>query len=564
MSKKILTVKYFNGGIGDSDKEGVKGSFYLSRNLDILSEPTNITLNPATALNSTTIVVDLVKWFVSGSPYDTNLYAVGDTGKIYKATSASPRVWSVLQTTSNCYGQGLELFNDYLYYTQNTQIGRYGLLSGTPSFTDAWQTGLNDTSAAGKRYAPIKTFANGLAVGHGNYLGWWDGTVWDVDRLIFPPGYNARTMDVIDEYLVIGTWKGSSITDSESGIAFFWDGTAKYYNFFVKIPEGGVQALINSRNRLMTIAGANGNLYLNSSPFQKVDSIPYLPTSKTVEIYPGAVANWQGVTLIGVAGNTDSSTLPQGVYQYGSKSDRYSEVLNLAYTPSHGKTAATTLHIGALVGLGDELFISWQDNTPTTITGVVFSNPSSTTVMGTKTNHGLGTGSIIVITGCTQTYANATWTVTKLTADTFTLDSALWASFTGSDVTGDCTTASTYGVDRVIITASPFATGSYQSLIFDDNRSLQEKLAITLVATHKALASGESIQLGYDTNRSGTYTTGSVNSTVGSVITRLPIQTSKARFYEFQFEVLLATSVATSPTVTSIGLEYDSGSETLV
>jgi len=123
----------------------------------------------------------------------------------------------------------------------------------------------------------------------------------------------------------------------------------------------------------------------------------------------------------------------------------------------------------------------------------------------------------------------------------------------------------TYGVDRVITTASPFASGTYQSLLFDDNRPLQEKQAITLKATHKPLVSGESIQLGYKTNRASSYTTDTANSTVGSTVTRLPIQTSMARFYEYQFEVILATTGSTNPTITSIGLEYDDlTAETLV
>jgi len=484
MAKKILTVKYFNGGIGDSDKEGVRGSFYLTTNLDIFSEPTNLTLNPKTAKDSGTTVVDLVKWIVSGAPYDTNLYFYGDTGKLYQRTSAGS--WSVLRTVSSSCGQGMDIFNDYLYYTQNTQIGRYGLLSGTPSFTDAWQTGLDDTSAAGKRFSPVKAFANGLAVGHGDNLGWWDGTVWDVDRLTFPPGYNVRTLDVVDEYLVIGTWKGSAIQDSESGIVFFWDGSATTYNFFVSIQEGGIQALVNSRNRLLSVAGADGVIYLNYNPFQKVHKIPFLPASKYLEVYPGAICNWKGAALIGIAANTDSTALIQGVYQWSSKSDKYNETLTLAYTPSHNLSQAITLHIGSVKGYGDELYIGWQNDT-------------------------------------------------------------------------------TYGVDRVITTASPFASGTYQSLLFDDNRPLQEKQAITLKATHKPLVSGESIQLGYKTNRASSYTTDTANSTVGSTVTRLPIQTSMARFYEYQFEVILATTGSTNPTITSIGLEYDDlTAETLV
>ncbi len=68
---------------------------------------------------------------------------------------------------------------------------------------------------------------------------------------------------------------------------------------------------------------------------------------------------------------------------------------------------------------------------------VVFSNPSSTTVLGTKTGHGLITGTVIVVSGCTQAYANSIWKITRVDSDTFTVDTALWELWNGVDVTGD-------------------------------------------------------------------------------------------------------------------------------
>ena len=480
MAKKILVIEYYNGGIGDSEKEGLKGAFYFAKNLNIFSEPTNISLLPETAKESSTTVVDLVKWIVPGTPHDTNTYALGDTGKLYQRTSAGS--WSVIRTVSNCVGQGLELHNDYLYYTQNTQIGRYGLLSGSPSFTDNWQTGLNNTST--HKFAPIKAFLNGFAVGHGNKLAWWDGSVWTLAKLTLPAGFNIRSLEVIDEYLAIGTWVGTSITASESGYVFFWDGTSTTFNFFVQIPEGGVNALLNSRNRLLTIAGSNGFIYLNTNPFQKVHKFPKLEYSKNVEVYPGGVTNWKGLANLGVAGSTDSTSIEQGVYEWGAKSDKYNEALNFGYTISTGTTQSTTMQIGAVKGIGSLMLVGWRDG-------------------------------------------------------------------------------STYGVDKVVQTADAFATGVYESLIFDDKRPYQDKLAITLKATHKALVSGESVQLGYKVNRAAAYTTGTANSTVGSTETRLPLPASGARFKEFQFEAIPATSAATSPTITSLALEYDDLTEEL-
>lgn len=80
-----------------------------------------------------------------------------------------------------------------------------------------------------------------------------------------------------------------------------------------------------------------------------------------------------------------------------------------------------------------------------TLTGIVFSKSGTDNVLGTYTDHGLITGMTLTITGCTQAYANATWTVTVTGRNTFTLNSASWTSFTGADVTGNGV-ASTGGV----------------------------------------------------------------------------------------------------------------------
>ncbi len=96
-----------------------------------------------------------------------------------------------------------------------------------------------------------------------------------------------------------------------------------------------------------------------------------------------------------------------------------------------------------------------------------------------------------------------------------------------------------------------------ESLIFDDQRNGEDKKAVIVKFNHLALASGESIQIGYKTDRASSYTTGTANSTVGSTVTRLPVDFSKARFNEFQFEVILAATGSTSPTVIGAALEYD-------
>lgn len=354
--RKYLNQKNFYGGIAPSEKIGTTGSFAFGKSLNIFDEPTQISILPKTVKVSGSTVTDLIKWIVSGKPHDTNMYFYSEGGKIYKETSGG--TWSALQTTANSYGQGMEIFDDYLYYTQNTQLGRYGPLSGSPTFTDNYKTGLNDTSTT--KFAPIKAFRGGLAVGHGNKLAFLDDSlVWVLVTLTLPAGLQIRTLDVVDEFLVIGTWRGTAITDNEEGRLYFWDGTSTTYNYFVSCP-GGVNAVVNSKNRPLSIMGSSGEIYMNYRPFNKLHRIPGVNLKGYVEVFPGAVTNWQGLTMIGVGGNTDSATVDQGVYAWGSKSDLYPECLNFSFPISTGVTESTGVRIGAVYGVGNYLYIAWK------------------------------------------------------------------------------------------------------------------------------------------------------------------------------------------------------------
>jgi len=474
MSIRFLTQKYFYGGIASSKKIGVRGSFALAQRANIFDEATEVTINPTSVKVSGTTVTDLIKWIVSGNPYDTNTYFYSSGGKLYKETSGG--TWSTVGTLSTASGQGADLYSDYIYFTKNAAMARYGPLSGSPSLTDPWATatGINTTSD----YAPVKAFLNGLAVGHGNYLGWWDGSVWDNDRLILAPGYKIRSLEVIDEFLVIGCWRGTSITANEQGRLYFWDGTSQNYNYMVEINEGGVAAVLNNKNRLITSIGGSGVLMQNYRPFQKINTVPLLTIGKYVEVLPGAMTNWRGMAHIGIGGNTDSADIYQGVYTFGNSREEFPEALNYGYTISTGTAQSTTLKIGALKGIGNNLYIAWRD--------------------------------------------------------------------------GD-----TYGVDKVTNSGSPFASAVIESLIFDNDDSGRDKLALKLKATHLPLASGESVQLGYKVNRASSYTTGTANSTVDSAETELPIPATAARFTEFQWESILAATGSTSPTLTSVTLQFD-------
>jgi len=377
MAKKRLNQKYFYGAISESEKIGPQGSFAFGKRMNIYDDPSKFKILPTATKVSGAIVTDLVKWIVSGVPYETNKYFYSEGGKIYQETSGG--TWSLLKTVTNTNGQGLEIQNDYLYYIQNTKIGRYGPLSTGPSWDDSWQTGLNDTSTT--KFAPIKAFGAGFAVGHGNNVGWWDGSTWTGTKLTLPPGLNVRSIEIIDEFIAIGTWRGTAINTSEEGFLFFWDGVSDTYNFFTSIPEGACNTLVNSKNRLMSIVGSSGSLLMGYRPFEKIQEIPKMTIGEYLEVYPGAITNWRNKTHIGISGTTDTANLIQGVYIWGSKSQKYPEGLNYGYTISTGTETGTGVKIGALKGIGSNLYVGWKDGASYGVDKITNSgNPAGTAI----------------------------------------------------------------------------------------------------------------------------------------------------------------------------------------
>lgn len=354
MAVKKTTIIDIYGGIAQSKKIGQAGSARFMRHLNIHDDPNDITLMQQPSKNSGSVVTGLIKWIVDATPYNTYRYAYDENGVIYKIDGDT---WAVLQTTPSSHGQGMAVSANYLYYTQDSQIGRYGPLDGTPTFQDNWHTGLNNTSTT--KFAPIIAFKEGVAVGHGNNVAWWDQAVWTADSLTLPAELNVRALTVSDQYIMIGAWRGTSIDAFEDGYVFEWDSLSDTFNDFAPT-NGPVNAMqYTPSNTLLTIQGHQGYICTDMKPFNHLNSIPGLSVKDYLEIYPGAITTWKGLTLFGVT-NTSSPNVSCGVYSYGSQSVLFSNALNFPFSISTG-TESSNCHIGCVAGFGSDLYIAWQD-----------------------------------------------------------------------------------------------------------------------------------------------------------------------------------------------------------
>ncbi len=101
-----------------------------------------------------------------------------------------------------------------------------------------------------------------------------------------------------------------------------------------------------------------------------------------MEVFPGAMAVHKGDLLMGLAGNTDSSAISQGVYSYGRVSKNYPRAMNIDHIASTGTITGTTLKIGAVCSVGpNELYFGWEDTTASNgIDKISGSTPYSTAI----------------------------------------------------------------------------------------------------------------------------------------------------------------------------------------
>ena len=214
-------------------------------------------------------------------------------------------------------------------------------------------------------FHPTDQMLNIMCFGNGRYLATYDASTltYNPHRLTFPSGWNVRCLSKWREYFAIGCWKGTSISDYDQGMIFFWDGISDTYNSFVEVPEGAVNAMLGSQGTLYIVAGYQGDLleYTGGKKALKVKRIPKITDDTYVEVLPGSMSMWRTLLQIGV-GVTDSSEIEQGVYSWGKRNQSYIDGLSYDYKISTGNTTASNIKIGLLLPVNKKLLIGWKDN----------------------------------------------------------------------------------------------------------------------------------------------------------------------------------------------------------
>lgn len=611
MEDSILINK-FNGGISPYLKLSIEsGSCRECYRLNVHEDPSYATLQPKATDISGGVVVDLIKWIVDGSPFDTNRYAYDKSGNIYKINSDNEVTLLVSGASigNNAKGQGLAVFDNYLYYATGTTLGRYGPLDGTPAFnhdflsdgttnvdqsatttgntytlltsisegaTDKltftptrdplksvqvyvvskgsadWTLTLHDsnntvvgtatvlnasltdgqyntftfaspirltisnqyhihltvpsgTSTSGTAtandlstlayktifgilindddYHPIIEMLNFLTVGNYNYTAKWDRATYNPNRVTLRSGMKTRSKTRTKEFLLTACWQGTDIDSVEMGRVYYWDGSSTTFNYFDDIPNGLPNVIHNTQSRTLGVYGSSASLHVGKTTaglLTEIQDIGSPSRGKKVDIYPGAVAEWQRKSYIGLSGSTDDTELLQGVYEYGSKDSRLPDALVYAFKPSTDNDTGTSVGVGCVSAFGKDLYFSWKD-------GVL------------------------------------------------------------------------YGLDHVAKNGDACTSGKWVSLIHDAGNPLREKVAKTIIIEFYPLASGESVTPLYAKDAdiyTASYTEGLEISTVGATTAKLDLTTNTS-YKEFVFGFELKSSSGSYPKVKSVLYIFD-------
>lgn len=358
MADKILAINLFNGGIASGSKRGLQGAFRFASGCDIHLDPDVLQINPASTKDSGSTITDLIR-FISANTVNSNIYFGGDSGKLYKRTSAGS--WSVVKTFSSGI-TGLAFFSGTNLIYGSAGNTQFTLNPSTDAIVESYRT-LNSAD-----FHPSEVFLDKIFTGNGRELVSVDASAIQYDSATVGGGvtieYNQKIRCIrnIGDWLLIG-----AVADNSSLAKYYiWDGTSADVNFAytLKGEDGINSAEVGDDGTVLVSAGKQGHLYqlINlDTNLKRIKTIPYIEKDKTIETYPEATTNYQGNVLFGLSAGT-SLTAERGIYSWASTDKNYPHTLNMDFIISTETTTGTTLQIGCLFAANtNNLFIGWRD-----------------------------------------------------------------------------------------------------------------------------------------------------------------------------------------------------------
>lgn len=255
---KVWRISQFYGGNAIDERLGLPQQFAdTSLGIDLYYKPSILRGNLMLETFETGGTDTRMQDFFLGS--DGKTYGLGYIA--YQGANLYGQLWVLSASTWGAAGtctssspvedsQIIE-YKDYIYgYSQTNKLFRYGLLSGTPSFTESWQTTTNSLT----RNGPMCIQNNKLYIGNGNLLASWDGTTFTVNALTLPSQQKIISLCPWGKYVVLAV--SFPHTDTSAGTQsklLFWDGSAELPEFSKDCPPGRLVGIRNMGDEIIGV-----------------------------------------------------------------------------------------------------------------------------------------------------------------------------------------------------------------------------------------------------------------------------------------------------------------------
>lgn len=340
----IISIENFNGGISPLPNKGVRGSFAFGRGLNI-RESNTLKCNQALKKDSAEIVTDLVLAIFKGS--DGAMYAFGDTGKIYRKASGGS--WELKYTDADGKITGACEFkstsNSFIMYATRTKLKKITLANAGGTWSgNIIEVGTFTNGISGD-FHTMRVAIGVVIITDGDILAMYDyEDAFNNAALRMSTGTKGKTLLDRNDRVIVG---GRELDDA---MFITWDRLSDSWNTKKSAQGSEINAMGFLEGGVVAQVGSTGKLkYWNFG-----DTVPLTVIPETGSAYPGAVAEYNTLTHIGMNGGTRN-----GVYSIGRLDLNDPRALNLEYVPSHGKLTGT--EIGALGNDGTYLYVSWKD-----------------------------------------------------------------------------------------------------------------------------------------------------------------------------------------------------------
>jgi len=224
-----------------------------------------------------------------------------------------------------------------------------------------------------------------LYIGNGNHVSQVNVETFTENALDIKSPLRIKSLGKIGTDLLVGTYVADNVTQTE---IVRWNTYSVSFTTSDTIPEVGINAFIPADNFVLVQAGNQGNLYYyDGVKLELYMKIPgdYSPTAYGT-VHPSAVANANGQILFGFS-NGSGNPADQGVYRIGRHSRNHTLIMDFPYPISErsgGALVTTNIEVGAILVVGNDIYVSWKNSSTYGIDKLDWSNKLTLAYLETR------------------------------------------------------------------------------------------------------------------------------------------------------------------------------------